>query len=140
MGVAFVPYRMRFVQEIREGGLVLQLHEDQNLLRVAWSGRCHDVRPSVFLEPFLAQILGDMQRTGRRLVLDFSPMEHMESEVLGPVAQLLDRARQLDFEVTVYYDEARPWQDVDFTFLSVFHSDRIRILPVEPPQGADPEP
>lgn len=122
--------QMELTEEIEESGLHLRILENADTICMAWSGESFDVRPTIFLESLLETIAKRVALSKRRLVLDFEKMRYLNSGVIGPVARLLDGARQNGLYITIRYHAETAWQDVSFSAMSVFESDRIRIEPI----------
>lgn len=89
-------------------------------LTLRFSGKSMAREPGQFLLPILTRAVEEAEARGVRLILDFRPLEYLNSSTITPVIRLLDQARKGAAQVTITYDASLAWQRLSFTALTVF--------------------
>lgn len=119
------PALTRFEQ----GELSLELAQTARELRLTWRGKSSDREPSRFLVPVLSDALKRARDARLPLVMDFSPLEYMNSSTFTPVVKALDESRRLAVPVVLEYSLGRKWQALSFSALRTFETldGRIKI-------------
>ncbi len=110
-----------------EKALALELSERGGDVVLAWRGRSEEREPSRFLVPVLQEALEAARAGGRRLVLDFTALDYMNSSTFAPLVKLLELARRTGVAVQVRYSLAVKWQSLSFTALRAFETPDGRI-------------
>ena len=105
-----------------QGDLTLEVVEGGGELRVVWRGKSADREPGRFLVPVLSELLERARAAGVRLVLDFSPLEYMNSSTFTPVVKAIDEARRANVQIALEYSLARKWQALSFNALRTFET------------------
>lgn len=105
-----------------EGDLTLEVREAPGEVVAVWHGRSADREPGRFLLPVLGQLLVQARRARARLVLDFAPLDYMNSSTFTPIVKLLDEARRAGVAVALLYSQARHWQALSFSALRTFET------------------
>ena len=121
---------MGLMQDLNENQLNLKVREEKGTLRVAWQGKSNDRNPAVYLNPFFEELAKNALSHSKKIEMDFSELQYMNSSTITPVVQLLDRAREEGLEVSLLYDKNKSWQEISFTAMSIFESDLIKISPI----------
>lgn len=111
---------------IQEGALTIR-REDGDALTLVFEGKSILRDPMEFLQPILFRVLDEAIEAGTRLVLDFRPLEYMNSSTYTPLVKTLERARVGSGQLTVLYDEALKWQSVSFSALAIFVTSDGRV-------------
>jgi hypothetical protein len=110
-----------------EGGLTLELHEDEGSIRVNWLGKSTAREPGRFI---LSVLLKGVELSTLRkvpLVLDFQNIAYMNSSTITPIIRLLEQAKRATHAVRLVYKKDLKWQSLNFTALNVFQTDDKRI-------------
>lgn len=111
-----------------DGLLTIEVTEQGGDVRMLWKGESNDREPGRFLVPILSAALGRSQHGSKRLVIDFSEIEYMNSSTFGPVVKLLDEAAKGNqHRVLVEYSKSRKWQTLSFSALRIFETPDGRI-------------
>jgi hypothetical protein len=110
-----------------EKDLVLELSSAGDDVVLAWRGRSDEREPGRFLVPVLADALAEARRLERRLVLDFTAVDYMNSSTFTPLVKLLDDARRAGVAVLLRYSLARKWQSLSFSALRAFETSDGRV-------------
>ena len=110
-----------------EGALSIDVAEEEGALVLAWRGRSDAREPGRFLVPVLEAAFERARAGGRRLVLDFTAVEYMNSSTFTPIVKLLAQARAATVPVALVYSLARSWQALSFSALRTFETRDGRI-------------
>jgi hypothetical protein len=110
-----------------DADLTLTLAESADELRLAWMGKSNSREPGRFLMPVLLEVLRRAGESGRRLVMDFTDIEYMNSSSFAPVAKLLGEAQRGQGTLTLEYSQDRRWQALSFAALRAFETPDGRI-------------
>jgi hypothetical protein len=115
------------VKRYAEGDLALEVSEGGGEVRAVWRGKSADREPGRFLVPVLSDLLEQARAASARLVLDFSPLEYMNSSTFTPVVKVLDEARRAGVPITLEYSASRKWQALSFSALRTFETRDGRV-------------
>lgn len=105
--------------------LTLELDDGASEVRLVWRGKSNDREPGRFLLPILQRALS--AAAGKKLVLDFSSIEYMNSSTFTPLVKFLDEAQRKHAQVEVAYSQSRKWQALSFSALRAFSTQDGRI-------------
>ena len=106
---------------------MLELSSTGEDVVLAWRGRSDEREPGRFLVPVLTDALAAAASAGRRLVLDFTSVDYMNSSTFTPLVKLLDDARRAAVSVLLRYSLARKWQSLSFSALRAFETSDGRV-------------
>jgi serine phosphatase RsbU (regulator of sigma subunit) len=98
-----------------EGELRIEVATDDEVVTARWLGKSQLREAGKALGPFLDELLERLQ--GRRLVLDFSGLEFMNSSTFVPVTRVVRRAATGRLPLLVRYSPAITWQRAPFEML-----------------------
>ena len=104
--------------EVREGDDQIELH---------WWGKSILRKPSSFITPILVDALQKGGSENKRIVLDFSELDYMNSSTVTPIIKILERAKRGENQVTVLYKKSLKWQDLSFSALEIFQTKDKRV-------------
>jgi hypothetical protein len=107
--------------------LELRVTENEDSIILTWTGRSIDREPGKFINPILLDLIKQSTDTGKRVVLDFCELSYMNSSTITPIIKVLERAKKGKNKITVKYDKALRWQDVNFSALRVFETSDHRV-------------
>jgi hypothetical protein len=110
-----------------EKTLTLERVETADELRLSWRGKSNDRDPGKFLVPILGETLRRGSEASKRVVLDFSALEYMNSSTFSPLVKLLDEAARGNHRLTFEYQADRKWQSLSFSALKAFETPDGRI-------------
>jgi len=108
--------------------LNISITEESDHIRMQWSGKSIDRKPSIFLTPLLIKVLKKSVDKEKRMIMDFCDIEYMNSSTITPIIKILERARRSKVGVTVEYLASLKWQDLIFSALEIFQTKDKRIL------------
>ncbi|MFZ5468104.1 MAG: hypothetical protein ACOZIN_01595 [Myxococcota bacterium] len=110
--------------------LSIEQQESGDELRLVWRGKSNDREPGRLLMPVLTQALGRSLAAGKRLTLDFTSLEYMNSSTFAPIVKMLDEATKGQGRVLLEFSQALRWQALSFSALKAFETPdgRIRLL------------
>jgi hypothetical protein len=108
--------------------LNISVVEENDQIRMHWSGKSIDRKPSIFLTPILIKVLKRSIDREKRMILDFCEIEYMNSSTITPIIKILERARRSKVGVTVEYLANLKWQELIFSALEIFQTKDQRIL------------
>jgi len=108
--------------------LNISITEESDHIRMQWSGKSVDRKPSIFLTPLLIKVLKKSVDKEKRMIMDFCDIEYMNSSTITPIIKILERARRSKAGVTVEYLASLKWQDLIFSALEIFQTKDKRIL------------
>lgn len=118
---------MEKIQVFREQKLKIQVEEHEHLIKIFWEGECTSRNPSLFLDPILNDNYKIIQSTYKRLILDFTKAEYMNSAAIIPVIKILKLAKDNGLCVQVIYNQSVRWQSVLIGELRIFETEDERI-------------
>lgn len=110
-----------------ERELVIDVQDGPGELRLVWSGRSTDRDPGKFLMPIFQELLERVRGDPKRITMDFTNVEYMNSSTFAPIVKLLDMARRSASSVTLEYTQSRKWQTLSFSALRTFETPDGRI-------------
>ncbi len=110
-----------------QGELSVEAHPGNGELRLVWQGRSAEREPGAFLLPLLGQAVETCKQSGRRLTLDFSALEYMNSSTFTPIVKTIDEARRAGVGIALEYSQAKKWQALSFSALRTFETPDGRI-------------
>ncbi len=108
--------------------LTLDVTENDDNISVLWKGRSIERDPGVFITPLLVQIVKRSSDQGKRIMLDFTEIEYMNSSTITPIVKVLERARRGATRITVRYDKTLKWQELIFDALKIFATKNGRVV------------
>ncbi|MBP9885989.1 MAG: hypothetical protein KBF93_06815 [Leptospiraceae bacterium] len=125
---------MEKTQIFKEEKLEIQVEELQNLIKVRWLGQCTLRNPSQFLMPILNDQLTICIKNSKRLVLDFTKTNQMNSSGVIPIIQILKKVKDNRGSVQVLYNNLERWQTVLIGELKLFETEdnRIQVIGIKP--------
>ncbi len=107
--------------------LNIKRSDDDDGISLVFSGRSRDRHPSEFLGPIFDEVLNEIKGGERKAVLDFRPLEYMNSSTITPIVKMLNNARRDKCRVEIIYHESLKWQNLSFSALTVFTDDAIEV-------------
>jgi hypothetical protein len=110
-----------------ERDLAIEVLESGVEVRLVWSGRSTDREPGLFLMPIFNQLLDRVRGDPKRIAMDFTKVEYMNSSTFAPLVKLLDAARRSGASVVLEYSPSRNWQALSFSALRTFETPDGRI-------------
>lgn len=110
-----------------EGALAIDVAEEGGALVLVWRGRSDAREPGRFLVPVLDAALDRARAGGRKLVLDFTAVEYMNSSTFTPIVKLVAQARHAAVPLALEYSLARSWQALSFSALRTFETRDGRV-------------
>jgi hypothetical protein len=116
------------VETFVDKSLTLGVENAAGVVRVVWSGKSNSREPERFLAPILQ---GALQMAGageRKVVLDFTGLEYMNSSTFSPLVKMLGDAATGGHRVEVEFSQARKWQALSFSALKAFETADGRIV------------
>lgn len=112
---------METVASLMAGGLELELSQAAGEpLRLAWTGRSHQLDPAPVLGSYLQAVLHRARVLAAPVELHFERLEFFNPPTVTAVIEFLREARAQGTAVTVVYDGAQRWQAVSFEALRGF--------------------
>ena len=63
----------------------------------------------------------------KRITMDFQNLSYMNSSTITPIIKILDRAKKGMNKITITYQKALKWQELNFTALEVFRTEDNRL-------------
>ncbi len=107
--------------------LKLEVREDLDCIDVKWTGKSVTRKPAQFITPILVDVLQKSSDEDKRIILDFTKLEYMNSSTITPIIKILERAKRGPNRVTVLYEKAKKWQDLSFSALGIFQTKDNRV-------------
>lgn len=125
---------MEKIQIFKEEKLEIHVEELQSLIKVKWLGQCTLRNPSQFLMPILNDQLTHCIKNSKRLVLDFTKTNQMNSSGVIPIIQILKKVKDNRGSVQVLYNNLERWQSVLIGELRLFETEdnRIQVIGIKP--------
>ena len=118
---------MANVETHREKYLSIELVETVEELSMRWRGKSRDRDPGQFLMPLLVKTLERVRDGKKRLVIDFSEIEYMNSSTFSPIVKMLAEAQRGASRVLIEFHRGRKWQTLSFSALKAFETTDGRI-------------
>lgn len=92
--------------------LFIRLSHEGDVNHIVWSGISEIQDPEHDIGPFLRGLIP--QLGGRKTIIDFRPLEYMNSATLQPIFQLLKELSHQKIETVLLYDRGVEWQRLSF--------------------------
>ena len=109
--------------------LSIEVGETDTSIDVKWLGKSVDRQPSKFISPILVKVLDMASTKNKRIVMDFTELDYMNSSTITPIIKVLERDKNGKTQITILYKQALKWQELNFSALEIFgtNDDRLRI-------------
>ena len=126
---------MNKIQTFTENKLLIQVEEHEDQIKIFWIGESTSRNPAQFLDPILNENFKIIQTTFKRLILDFTKAEYMNSAAIIPIIKILKLAGDSGLNVQVFYNQFERWQSVLIGELRIFETEDDRIQVIGIPGG-----
>ena len=117
---------MEIKNEIIFNKLILKIHRRNNEIEVFWHGKSNERNPEEKITPFLNSIIKECG-IFKKLLLNFSYLEYMNSSTVTPVIQFLTICQNENKTVSVIYNKNIKWQELSFSALEIFETKDRKI-------------
>ncbi len=107
--------------------LSIEVVENEMTIDVKWEGKSIEREPGKFISPILVKVLEMASKLNKRIVMDFQNLSYMNSSTITPIIKILDRAQKGMTKITISYQKALKWQELNFSALIVFKTDDNRL-------------
>jgi hypothetical protein len=107
--------------------LSIEVIEHETTIDVKWEGKSIDREPGKFISPILVKVLEMASSLNKRITMDFQSLSYMNSSTITPIIKVLDRAQKGLTKITITYQKALKWQELNFTALEVFRTEDNRL-------------
>jgi len=107
--------------------LSIEVIEHETTIDVKWEGKSIDREPGKFISPILVKVLEMASVLNKRIFMDFQSLSYMNSSTITPIIKILDRAQKGMTQITITYQKALKWQELNFTALEVFRTEDNRL-------------
>ena len=107
--------------------LSIEVIEHETTIDVKWEGKSIDREPGKFISPILVKVLEMASALNKRIFMDFQSLSYMNSSTITPIIKILDRAQKGMTQITITYQKALKWQELNFTALEVFRTEDNRL-------------
>ncbi len=107
--------------------LKIAVEEKSESIDVCWTGKSIDRNPGKFITPILASVLDKSFSGKKEIILDFRKLAYLNSSTITPIIKVLERAKRGTIRVTILYDKALKWQELNFSALEIFNTEDKRV-------------
>ena len=107
--------------------LSIEVIERESTIDVKWEGKSIEREPGKFISPILVKVLEMASALNKRIRMDFQSLSYMNSSTITPIIKILDRAKNGMTKITITYQKALKWQELNFTALEVFRTEDNRL-------------
>lgn len=107
--------------------LSIEVTEKDDSIEIKWTGKSTNRSPSKFITPILVNVLKVSSEHNKRIVLDFRSLDYMNSSTITPIIKVLERAKKGKTQVSIIYNKAIKWQDLNFSALKIFETKDKRV-------------
>ena len=118
---------MNKIKKYSSNYLTVEVNDLKDSIDVRWKGKSIDREPSEFLSPILGKILEMANSSNKRIILDFRSLSYMNSSTITPVIKILERAKKGITQISIFYQKALKWQELNFSALEIFGTKNNRI-------------
>lgn len=119
---------MEIIQELSKNQFKALACLEENAVRLYFSGKMDDQRPSSYMNPFLDAALEKAKASRLNLFVDLSGLDYMNSAGIAPLARLIEQIEGGGtMRISLLFDGRKLWQDIIFNALSVMSSDRVEF-------------
>lgn len=108
--------------------LTLEKVELSETILIKWLGRSTERTPGNFLNPILSDVLHESLEKKKRLILDFTDFNFMNSSTIMTVSKFLEKGKAGTYSITIQYNKNRKWQKLSFLALRIFQTKDNRIV------------
>ncbi len=110
-----------------DGALQIERCEEQDTWLYKLQGKSIIRDANESLLPVFIDGLGLADKSGYRLVIDFTSVTYMNSSSFAPVIKILEKARMTSSRLTVRYQKSQKWQEISFTAMTIFDTGDGRV-------------
>lgn len=107
--------------------LKLDVEEKADAICVTWRGKSIDRDPGAFLNPILFNILEKSTGENKKVILDFKKIDYMNSSTIMSISKFIEKGKEDNNTIQVYYNGSRKWQELSFSALKIFQTKDNRI-------------
>ncbi len=109
--------------------LNIQVVDNNGDLEVNWTGKSIARKPGKFITPIMVNVLKQSSNKNKRIIVDFTELDYMNSSSITPIIKILERAKNGTVQIHVLYKKNLKWQELIFSALEIFQTkdDRIEI-------------
>ncbi len=107
--------------------LKIAVEEKSESIDVCWTGKSIDRNPGKFITPILTSVLDKSVSGKKEIILDFRKLAYLNSSTITPIIKVLERAKRGTIRVTILYDKALKWQELNFSALEIFNTEDKRV-------------
>ncbi|MDJ0831475.1 MAG: hypothetical protein QNI92_16600 [Desulfobacterales bacterium] len=107
--------------------LTIHVIENDATIDVKWEGKSVAREPSKFISPILVKVLEMASAHRKRIIMDFQNLAYMNSSTITPIIKILNRAKKGMTKITILYQKALKWQELNFTALEIFGTKDNRL-------------
>lgn len=118
---------MSEVNVYNNGLLTITSRIDSEKIILHWTGKSTDREPSKFLIPIFDEVDAICEKENKRLELNFTDLEFMNSSTITPIIKLLNKAKVTGRRVSITYKKSLKWQELSFTALFIFKTDNDQL-------------
>jgi anti-anti-sigma regulatory factor len=118
---------MKDTRTFTNNSLEIKVTENEDSIKLTWSGKSIDREPGKFISPILLDIIKRSTDAGKRVILDFGKLAYMNSSTITPIIKVLERAKKGKNKITVTYEKSLRWQEVNFSALRIFETADQRV-------------
>lgn len=104
--------------------LTLKIEENPADIRISWEGKSTERDPARFLSPVLSSQL----EKHKKLVMDFTHLQYMNSSTVTPILKLIEQISHGQGQLEIVFDRQLKWQELSFSALEIFKTPDQRIL------------
>ncbi len=107
--------------------LSIEVIEQETSIDVKWEGKSIEREPGKFISPILVKVMEMAGAMNKRIVMDFQSLSYMNSSTITPIIKILDRAKNGMTKITITYQKALKWQELNFSALEIFRTEDNRL-------------
>lgn len=111
--------------------LKIEVAQVDELVRVAWIGKCRTLNPENILDTYLAKLVEFS--LGKKIIVTFDKLESMNSSTVPPLLTFIKTLEENKIQGQFLYDDNEDWQRASFKPLSVIAGryKHIKITPIK---------
>ena len=105
------------MQNLQNIDLTINLSMEDAAMKLVWLGKSTEADPGSVLNPYLDEVIQEAKENKKKLVVDFSELEYMNSSTIPPIMRMVTNMEKEGIEASIVYKGDLKWQVASFKAL-----------------------
>jgi hypothetical protein len=118
---------MAHIETYENNNLQVKVLEDESSIVVKFMGKSTERDPVQFIMPIFSDILKNSGNYNKGIVMNFEELSYMNSSTITPITKILERVKEDNGSLMLFYNKSKKWQELCFSALKIFETEDGRI-------------